>query len=313
MHYGIASFLDVSKNLNIMREAALSIKNSFPIMSAKACILNLTFLTLFNVAPVTVHGFYHFQQQAEQIWLPDFNSPDQVPAPSKSYVIQQNRDGNPETSYLQLKSSVSDAVAAMELNVDIPFNLLAQTTAGPQFSLDRQIASSMRLKNIMDEYLALTRRSAELMTSLDIPYLNRSFSDKTQSQETSQPAREDFKNALLLKKELTGIVRYQGSIQNTSAADFPHPATDLVQGQGEKVRQPPGGLRPYRTGQNYDVATKPASYYVNSVPGNQDQLPWIFTLALSIIRYITENKVEILLCVLLSAMVLSFGIAVVKK
>ncbi len=115
-------------------------------------------------------AWFHSSGNREK--CPVFESPRSAEDVSKTYTFMPNAvDAASEIRLYRTFSKDSFPASAGELKIDIPFNLLSASVTDVQALLDRRIAANLRLKNLLEQYLALQKKNAELLKALSIPYL----------------------------------------------------------------------------------------------------------------------------------------------
>ncbi len=253
--------------------------------------------------PAKGYGWFHhpnsLDEDQKKDRLPVFNAEQAIPKITKTYILLPNRRSKEKTPILY-PGPAGTEVTAGTVNIDIPFKMLSKTAVFPEITLDRQIAANLRLKNIIDEYLALKERNAQLLKGLDIPYLEKH--DATPKNrpgpvpeqiKAEKKVRETMENVIVFSKAPRTAPVNRQEIVSPAALKQDRPRPD--QGSADKSVEAAGG-RSYRT-----------AY------GGNTELPWFFSFALKLIRYAVHNKVEIFLWAAVLIISGLIGLLVVKR
>ena len=288
--------------------SALSIKNWFFLKPVMIGIIVLVLYGLSGLLSGSVYGFYHNPQETEISGLPDLSGRQSTPPPSDAYSVQVNNPKGDKTDSLHLKS-VTPGLPAVDLNINISFNMLSETITIPEFSLDRQITANLKVKNIMDEYKALKRQNETLLKTLDVPYLRQSSPKANKPDSVQEHVRQTHQ----VKNEINSIMRFQEKPGET-VKEFAYPSTAVgqaVSGSG-KGNQGGGGDSIGASVKGYG-ASGSSAYYEKGYASGQDELPWVFRVAIQLIKFFADHKIELLLWSLLGMMIFTLGIVTLKR
>ncbi|NWH05061.1 hypothetical protein [Desulfobacter latus] len=261
------------------------------------------------MVPTNGYGWFHHPKSSDlkenRDGLPVFKDKRPITHITKTYNFLRNRTKEENTRILY-SGPTEKAVTAGSVNIDIPFDLLSKTAIFPETSLDRQIAANLRLKRIIDEYLSLKERNAQVLKGLGIPYLEK-YDDPEKNQPDSMPetikaekeARKTMENVLVFSEH------FRTAPINQQAVVF------QVAGLPKKDRQkitPAGNISGSRPSPGYPEKSSYQTAY-----GSNTELPWFFSFALKLIRYAVHNKLEILLWTAVMVMSGLIGLLVVKR
>nr|WP_320013612.1 hypothetical protein [uncultured Desulfobacter sp.] len=224
---------------------------------------------------------------------------------TKTYSLLQNRIKKEKTPILY-HGPTGTGVAAGTVNIDIPFDLLSKTAIFPETSLDRQIAANLRLKSIMDEYLSLKKRNAQVLNGLGIPYLEKNDDHK---KDRPDPVPEKIKAEKEARKTMENVIAFSGGPRTDPLNR--QEVVSQVTGAPKKNKQkvtPSRNIFGSRSSPGY-----PGKYSYQTAYGRDTELPWFFSFALKLIRYAVHNKLEIFSLFAVLIMSGLIGILVVKR
>ncbi|NDY73815.1 hypothetical protein [Desulfobacter hydrogenophilus] len=208
--------------------------------------------------------------------------------------------------------STGIGVTAGTVNIDIPFDILSKTAIFPETSLDRQIAADLRLKNIIDEYLSLKKRNAEVLKGLSIPYLEKNEPPKKRL----DPVPEKIKAEKEAKKNMEDVIVFSGG-RRAVPIEQPEVVSQLtgILKKDNQERIPARETSRLRLRPEYPekkAETMGRSSYQTDYGRNTD-LPWFFSFTLKLIRFAVDHKLEIFLWAAVLIMSGLIGTIVVKK
>ena len=238
--------------------------------------------------------------------MPVFKDEKAIPNITKTYILLQNRTKKEKTPILY-PGSTGTGFTAGTINIDIPFDLLSKTAISPETSLDRQIAANLRLKSIIDEYLALKKRNAQVLKGLGIPYLEKNAALPKKDRQC--PVPEEIKAEKEARKIVENVIIFSGG--HRTAPGNRQEVLSQVAGTPKKDRQkitPAGDVSRSRPSPG-----EPGKYSYQKAYGSNTELPWVFSFALKLIRYAVHNKLEILSLFAVLIMFGLIGIVVVKR
>jgi len=268
--------------------------------------------TLFFLCLARGNSYAWFHSSGNCENCPVFEPPRSPEHVSKAYAFLPNAPEADSGVRLYRTFSINSYPAnAGELKIDIPFNLLSTSMTNVQALLDRRIAANLRLKNLLEQYLAQQKRNAEILKDLKIPYLE---AKETKKKAVPASDTQELTPAGGLKRKMAEVILFQTGGKDRLALrdseDFqPVPAGKKGRGNSvpdlekyEKLRLKEAySKNPGKTGayhQTYDQDT---------------ELPWIFSFGLKLLRYLTNNKIEILSWAAVMAVIGLIGTIVVKR
>jgi len=311
--YGFLNYivitLESSTTFNIMGYRYLSIKNFF-LKIKRFCVFPLFVIVLvFCMIPTNGYGWFHHPKSSglkeNRDGLPVFKNKRPISNITKTYRLLQNRAKEEKTPILY-PGLTGTGVTAGTVNIDIPFDLLSKIAISPETSLDRQIAANLRLKRIIDEYLSLKKRNAQALEGLGIPYLEKHDAPKKNKPD---PVPEKIKAEKEARKTMENVIAFSG-----------RPRTALVNRQVviSQVAGPPKKNKQKITSAGDISGSRPSPGYpqkssYQTAYGSNTELPWLFSFALKLIRYVVHNKLEIFLWTAVLIMSGLVGFLVVKR
>lgn len=206
---------------------------------------------------------------------------------SSEYILPCN-DQVGDPSLVQNDSRRFHA-SADRIDIDIPLVTLSRQTVDTAASLDRQIAANLRIRNILEEYLAVKNRTRLVLKDLGIPYLDSDHKGAGRKNE------EEIRNRKRLEKEVENISLY--SIGYASTDRDPKKAADPVVQMEPRLKKNayplasdgPDAVGFNESGDRGNVFVQPGAGSYSS------ELPWIFRIILGTVRTVYANKLEILL------------------
>jgi hypothetical protein len=257
-----------------------------------------------------VYAWFHSSGNCER--CPIFKQPRSEEHVSKSYAFLPNvPDAAPEIRLYRSFFKDSFPASAGELKVDIPFNLLSASVTNIQAQLDRRIAANLRLKNLLEQYLAQQKKNAEMLKDLSIPYLDTPPNTK---KAVSISDTEKLLSAASLKKKIAEELLFQGGGKKRPTLQDNH---DLQPAPAEKKDR--GNLmseteKDRRLNFKNDYLKSPGGNGTyHQTYGQDTELPWIFSFVLTLLRYISNNKFGILSWAAVMAVIGLVGTIVVKR
>lgn len=261
-------------------------------------------------AQKNTYAWFHSSGNCEN--CPIFESSQSAEKVSKTYAFLPNTpDDASKIRLYRTFSKNSFPASAGELKIDIPFNLLSVSVTNVQAQLDRQIAANLRLKNLLEQYLALQKKNTEILEDLSIPYL-----ETKESRKKAVPASdaEELAPADGLKKKMAEVILFQTSDKNRllvqNIRDF-QPVPAGKKGNGNSV----SALEKYKklsSKEDYSKNMGRTDAY-HATDSRDTELPWIFSFGLKLLGYIANNKIEILSWAAVMAVIGLVGTIVVKR
>ena len=267
------------------------------------CIL-LFFISVLVLCliPAKGYGWFHHPEtlglKENREELPVFKDERAIPDITKTYRLLQNRAKKEKTPILYPGSTGTEVTAGI-FNIDIPFDMLSKTAISPETSLDRRIAANLRLKSIIDEYLSLKERNAQVLKGLGIPYLEKK--DASPPKNSPDPVPAKIKAEKEARKTMENVITFSGG--DWSAPVNRQEFVSQVAGTPKRDRQriiPEGDTSGFRPSPGY-----PRKNSYQTACGSNTELPWFFSFVLKLIRYAVHHKLEILSW---SAVLIMFGL-----
>jgi len=280
-------------------------------MRARFLVLNiLTTLFLLCLARGNSYAWFHSSGNCEN--CPVFESPRSPEHVSKAYAFLPNApDADSRVRLYKTFSTNSYPANAGELKIDIPFNLLSTSTTNVQALLDRRIAANLRLKNLLEQYLAQQKRNAEVLKDLKIPYLE---AKETKKKAVPASGAQELTPDGGLKRKMAEVILFQTGDKDRpvlrDSGDF-QPISAGKKGRGNSVSD----LEKYeKLRLNGNYSKNPGKTGAYHRPYGQDtELPWIFTFVLKLLGSLANNKIEILSWAIVMAVIGLVGTIVVKR
>ena len=255
-------------------------------MRTRYWVFNILAIMFFLCLPQgKTYAWFHSSGTCEK--CPVFESPRSAEGVSKSYAFLPNMpDADSEIRLYRTFFKNSFPASAGELKIDIPFNLLSASVTNVQASLDRLIAANLRLKSLLKQYRALQKRNDAMLKALSIPYL-----EAKESRKNAVPASDAEKlvPADGLKRDVEEVILFQiGGKVRLPIQD----SRDLQSVQAEKKGRDNSmpALEKYEALSLKSVRTG----VYHETYGRDTELPWIFSFGLKLLRYLANNKIEIL-------------------
>ncbi len=244
----------------------------------------LLFACLILLFPLTAHSWFLIQEN--QVGIRIEPSPRKSDTVSSRYVILPNDGEQDNPSGLIIDTGKSGTVLADLIDVDIPLYVLSVQAIDPAMSLDRWIAANLRIKNILEQYLALQERSREALKDLGIPYL-----DENQQQLAH---RRDFTKDVAAEKKLeTDMAAIRSHVLAYSQEQGKDISVQTAAGSGQPGKPSAGGDS--RSGYENNNQKPRPSPGQDSVGYYNNELPWLFRVVLGAIKYFANNKLELFL------------------
>ena len=288
----------------------MSIKNFF-IKIRRFCVFPLFVSVLaLCLTPAKGYGWYHRPEALDikenRDELPVFKDEQAIPNITKTYSLLQNRTKKEKTPVLY-PGPTGTGVTAGTVNIDIPFDLLSKTVISPETSIDRQIAANLRLKSIIDEYLSLKKRNAQVLKGLGIPYLEKKVAPPKKDRQG--PVPEEIKAEKEARKTMKNVIVFSGG--HWTAPVNRQEVVSQVAGTPKKDRQKITAAGDVSRSRPSPEDSETRSY--QTAHGGNTELPWFVSFALKLIRYVVDNKFEIFLWATILIVFKLFGTQVVKR
>lgn len=207
---------------------------------------------------------------------------------SDKYVIYENsKNGKCD---LLLPGSLNKVPFAASAAIDIPLSQISKESVEPSKYLDRLIAVNLRIKNLLEEYENL-RKKSDSFNKLNNP----SFTEKTSFNSLSQAnikKKEIYSLRQKIGENLSDVITYSPKSELASAPLF---NKDMSGGSMTGITSDNSVLANKK--QNDTVYTY---HEVNMESGfkSNSELPWIFKFFIGSFKFLINNKYEILLFLL---------------
>lgn len=231
---------------------------------------------------------------------------------SKTYAFLPNTpDADSEVRLYGTFPEDSIPASAGDLKIDIPFNLLSASTTNVQSLLDRQVSANLRLKNLLEQYLAQQKKNTEMLKGLKTPYLEAKV---TRKKAVSASDAETLASTDELKRKIAEAILFQADgkdrvgLQNS-------PDFQTVTAEKNVRSDSVSDLEKYENlTLNEDYSKNTARTGIDSKTyGRDPELPWIFSFGLKLLRSLENNKFEILSWAAVMAVIGLVGTIVVKR
>jgi len=286
----------------------LSNRNSFLKPGHFLVFWLMAYVLAFCLMPANGHAWFYHADRQDKTDFPVFQGKQALSGSASRYFLLPNRPGK-EQENLVYPGSLPAGGEAGEIDIDISFDTLSKIAIIPEASLDRQIAANLRLKNILDDYLALKKRNAQVLKDLRIPYLeNKGGPEKGRPEAMPEQTRAAHK----IREAMENLIVFSGGVgavrhnrqaivsQVTGGAKQQGQTSGSVDSISRRGHSPGGGA----------IAGSRGSQ-VSS--GGGSDLPWVLSFALKLIRYTFDNKFEILIWAAVLTMSGLMAIVVVKR
>ena len=287
----------------------MSIK-SFFLKIRSFCVLSLLVSALvLCLIPAKGYGWFYYPKtldlKQDRDGLQAFKNKRTMPNITKTYSLLQNQKKKGNAPML-CPGPMGQGVTAGTVNIDIPFDLLSKTAIFPETSLDRQIAANLRLKRIIDEYLSLKKRNAQVLEGLAIPYLEEKDTSK---KNRPDPVPERIKAEKEARKTMENVIVFSEGTRTIQVKR--QEVVSQVAGALNEARQKiisTGDVSTFRPSPGY-----PGKNFYQTTYGSNTELPWFLAFGVKLIRYAVHNKFDIFLWA--SILIISglIGILVIKR
>ena len=263
-------------------------------------------ICLVFFVPLTSHSWFFVEEEGHK-FQEEVNHSDQEMI-SSWYFLPFNSETQRETPCLLRNLDPRFHASADGINVDIPVSKLSKQTVDMVSSLDRQIAANLRIRNILEEYLAVKNRARLALKDLDIPYL------ESNNKSVVKPREADIRKGRTLEKEIENISLY--SIGYVSKDRDQRQSTDqVIQMETQLQKNGDRSVDPDRLAtaefNGVGESRNPAGQRIGS-PYNSE-LPWIFQIILRMVQFVYSNKLEILLWSGVFVIIVTLAALVVRK
>ena len=239
------------------------------------------------------HAFAYFQvhRQSENLRV-EHTTNQTSTQDNNTYLIYDNLFSNDSESFLVRNRD--DFIYFDKIDVDIPLRLLKKNLIFENDSVDRMMASNLRIKNLLNQYRGLNSRQrtlqqrANLSTTQSPGHNDPSFQQSAEQIEQQRRRIETILKNVRQYDISSAISRTNRDVivldSFENMAGQPGEVTgydNYIAGRTGEIAQGPSGLEsPYRQKQVVNRGT--------------ENLPWIFTVALKVINYIMNNRIEII-------------------
>nr|WP_319392999.1 hypothetical protein [uncultured Desulfobacter sp.] len=280
-------------------------------MRTRYLVLNIL-VTLFSLclAQGSSYAWFHSSGNCEE--CPVFELPRSVENVTQTYAFLPNTpDAVSEIRLYKTSSKNPFPASAGALKIDVPFNLLSASVTNVQAMLDRQVAANLRLKNLLEQYIAQQKKNATMLKDLGIPYL-----EAKPPPEKAAPASDTEKLTPtdVLRREMAEVMLFQSGAKDRPALRDNHDFQPNSTGKKGRANSVPD-LEKYGNsqlkGSNWNNPGRTDTYH--QIYGRDTELPWIFSFGLKLLRYLANNKFEILSWAAVMAVIGLVGTIVVKR
>ena len=286
------------EELTTVFKSSLGVKKMIPLIIFLVCFV-----------PLTSHSWFFIQEES-----PEFQTVTTATgreSVSSGYFLPYTGEVGMESPSLLRDDKGQFHISADRISIDIPLNILSYQVFDTSSFLDRQIAANLRIRNIIEEYLAAKNRTRYVLKDLGIPYLD---SDKKQKI-SIQGREDDIQTGKRLRKEIENISLYSIGVvsinrDQTKIADDP-----VAQMEKRLSRNRNDWIDPEKT----DVTELNETGQLRIASGQHggksvsSELPWIIRIILNAVRYLFSNKLEILLWSSVSVILWVLVVVLVKK
>lgn len=271
----------------------------------------LFLLCVFLFCPETSSAWFAAGKEGRLFQLPHACGTDAEP--THTYVLHFNTPAFENCGAIFPEPAEPSFVYADRINIDVPVNLLFRETVNPVESIDRLISVDLRIQNILEEYLAQTRKYERLLKDLRIPYLEIDKPEKLQNKKEESNPQSVAARRKDLKKALINTVKYSGPAQpdNEKQPNDYMVALQKIKKQSKKKDSSPlPGINP---DSGPESLSRPVSNPGDITGYHNEELPWFFSFVLSVFQYGISHKTEIVFWAVFSAFLIFFTIAVKGK
>jgi len=261
--------------------------------------------------PMTCFSWFSGKMEARQPDLP--RSCGSNVESSNTYVLHYNTTGARDCGLIFPKPVDPSFVYANHFDVDIPLNLLLQETMDPVETVDRMIAVNLRIQEILEEYLAQSKKSKRLLNDLRIPYLEkREAGAKKNTKETIDPKTfSDRKERL--KARLINTVKYEERVRSSTGRNLQASGSLLYTSGKKKTGSGPDISEGPDPDLIPDRVSRPSLMPLDVTAPYNEELPWFFSFVLSIFEYCMSHKSELVFWAVISVSGIFFTVALKVK
>ncbi|MFO7752503.1 MAG: hypothetical protein R6V41_05220 [Desulfobacteraceae bacterium] len=232
---------------------------------------------------------------------------------TNTYVLNFNSSAAENCGAIFPEPVKPSFVYADRINIDVPVNLLFLETVNPVESIDRLISVDLRIQNILDEYLAQTRKYERLLNDLRIPYLEIGKAPQLKKKGAKIDPESVASRRKDLKKALINTVQYSGPGQLDSGKQHNDYIVALHKIKEQREKKTPDDTPGIKPDSGLESLSRPVSNPGDNTGYHNGQLPWFFSFVLSVFKYGISHKTEIVFWSVFSCFMIFFAIAVKVK
>lgn len=255
--------------------------------------------------PESAHAWFQNPSATNGKNLPVFQYQSNQEMPSGTLLLLPNGSRERDTYVVSGGIVKGDIISSADkIDVDVPFTLLLKTEIHAGDAVDREITANLRLKNILDQYVDMRQKTQKLLEELRIPYLDGSTKKPELSE--NRPREQE------IRRKISDVLFLRAHNWDRSLL-YDH-YVSAIDGEGDDEGNDKRISEPILQLDRSDVSSStdagPKSYSKSVHPGD---LPWIVRVVLEFIRFVFENKVEILLWLTGAVVSMSIGIWVIRR
>ncbi len=211
------------------------------------------------------------------------------------------------------KAIVNDIVPAADIiDLDFPVYNALQNYLTPKDSIEHMLYANLRLKNILDNYLAIQKSAKDLLANPSDTVVSRDTTPNFNHQRISMRDQDLINFAKRLKainQEFQGLVQQinstishkvssqKSALATTAAAISP---SKKILSPGANITEAANSyLKDMLPAQYHSTNAKPATFYTadnrkyeQSYNNKDITLPWIIRVPLNIFHYLMTNVIE---------------------
>ncbi|MCK5542492.1 MAG: hypothetical protein KAI40_07340 [Desulfobacterales bacterium] len=225
---------------------------------------------------------------------------------SDTYVALYDEVGQKRNLFILPESKSRFFVIADRMSIDIPLKALSKNAIDPDESIDRQLTVNLRIKKILDEYTKLDKRAELLLKDLSIPYLNRSTSQKRNWFASSVQQQSVSASKNKLKKDLVGAVNNSQPYKVNQTGNK-QKTISVLSRLKEKEKQTvslasvdPQSADPAPELDHLQRDSRISLSQRSITQRSNEELPWIFKFILKVLQYCMDNKIGIIIFIILT-------------
>lgn len=299
-------------------------------MNQKKIFIFLSILGLISCFPSILSAWFSGAREVTQPFYQHLSETSSDPELFYLYDSAVSGQDRPDSPYLM--PSTRDFVPADRININMPLQTLYERSFSSSDSLDALLNANLSLQLLLEQYKDLQKRTAELLKSLNISYLEK-LGEKTiknmdiSFNEGSRSAKLDVQNTDIRLQTAELSHQISETVRNKPVGTFYLSDKEIPSFAGlkaeEEVEMSSGkkvfsvadtGLQIIKNGAALQSGSRVVSNfsgtseegvlrkqssgttYNDQVDVNrtsgQNELPWIFRVVLSTAGYVAANKIE---------------------